>query len=67
MNILSLSRTEVIELINSGMLRKENLKHYDICKALSEGKKQNEVAAQFDVPDLRHVRYVKEKKCPNCR
>jgi hypothetical protein len=65
MNILSLSRQEVQGFIDSGLMRKEALTHYDICKAMAEGKKQEAVAEDFDTDD-RHIRWVKSKKCPDC-
>lgn len=67
MNILSLSREEIKELVDSGFMRKENLAHYDICRAIAMGKKQNEIADEFNIPDVRLVRYIKEKKCKDCR
>jgi hypothetical protein len=66
MNILQLTRKEVEFFISTGVMRPENLKHYDVCKKLSEGKKQNEVADEFNIPDIRHVRYIKSKKCNEC-
>lgn len=66
MKILSLSREEVKFFISTGVMRPENLKHFDICKAMAEGKTQNQVADQFGVPDVRHIRYIKSVKCPEC-
>jgi len=66
MNILALSRGEVVAFVESGMLRPENLRHYDICKELSSGKTQIEIAEQFQLSDSRVVRYIKENKCPDC-
>lgn len=66
MNILSLSREEVQHFIATGMFRPESLKHYDICRALQSGKTQNAVAQEFDLSDSRTVRFIKEKKCPEC-
>lgn len=67
MNLLSLSRGEVVAFVESGMLRPENIRHYDICKALAEGKKQNDIADQFEIPDVRLVKYIKSRKCPDCK
>lgn len=67
MNILSLSRVEVKNFVDSGLMREENLTHYDICKALADGKKQNAIAEEFNIPDVRLVRYIKQRKCPDCR
>jgi hypothetical protein len=66
MNILTLTREQVREQILNGKMRPENLKHYDICKAIAEGKKQNDIADDFEIPDTRHVRYIKHAKCREC-
>jgi len=67
MNILSLSRKQVEELIESGMIRKENLRHYDLCRALASGMTQEQAAENFNFTDDRYVREIKKKKCPNCK
>ena len=66
MNILSLSRKEVQDMIASGFMRPENLKHYDICKAMASGSTQEKTAEAFGIPDDRHIRYIKKTKCPDC-
>lgn len=66
MNILSLSRDEVQAFINSGFLKKEDMRHYDVCKAMAQGKSQFEVAREFNLTDDSHARYIKRKKCPEC-
>lgn len=66
MNILSLSRHEVEEFIRSGFLNSESLRHYDICKALSEKVPQEKVAEIFGVSDDSYVRKIKKRKCPDC-
>lgn len=66
MNILSLTRGEVVAFVESGFMRPETIKHYDICKALSDGKTQNEIAQEFKLSDSRVIRSIKEKKCPEC-
>lgn len=66
MNILSLSRKEVEDFIASGMMRKENLKHYDICKAMASGTTQEKAAEVFNVTDDRYIRRIKSRKCPDC-
>lgn len=65
MNILSLSRGEVVAFVAEGLFRPETLKHYDICKELQTGKTQADVADEFGVAD-RHIRRIKDKKCPDC-
>lgn len=67
MNILDLDRKELEKLVESGLMRPENLKHYDVCKQLAEGKKQNAIAEAMNIPDVRLVRYIKGKKCSECR
>jgi len=67
MNILKYTREEIERRISEGEMRKENLKHYEICRALAEGKKQNDVADQFNVSDVRNIRYIKSHKCKDCR
>ncbi len=66
MNILSLSRSEVVAFVDSGFMRPENIKHYDICTELASGKTQNEIAQKFNLGDSRRVRKIKETKCPEC-
>ncbi len=66
MNILDLTRKEVEFFISTGVMRPENLRHYDICKAMADGKTQDNVTREFGYSDIRAVRYVKHKKCPQC-
>lgn len=67
MNILSLSREELKEMVANGFLRKENLRHYDICKAMAQGTTQEKAAEIFGVTDDRYIRRIKERKCPECK
>ena len=66
MNILELDRKQIQDFISRGLMRPENLKHYDICRAMAEGKKQKEIAEEYRL-DNRNVRYIKSKKCPECQ
>lgn len=66
MNLLSLSRDEVKAFIDSGLMKKENLRHYDLCKAMSQGMTQEKAAEAFNLTDDRYVRKIKSKKCPDC-
>jgi hypothetical protein len=66
MNILSKSRQEVEELVNEGWLTKENLRHYDLCKAMASGMTQEKAAEKFNFTDDRYVRRIKQKKCKYC-
>ena len=66
MNILALKREEVQFFIGTGVMRPENLRHFDICKALASGMTQEKIAEKFNLTDDSHVRYVKNRKCPDC-
>ncbi len=66
MNILSFTREQVEEAVRTGWMNKKSLDHYDICKQLSQGKTQSQIAESLNIPDDRQVRYVKKKKCPDC-
>jgi rRNA maturation protein Nop10 len=65
MNILSLSRSEVVAFVEKGFFKDEDLKHYDICKELSSGKTQSSVSEKFGIDD-RWIRRIKQRKCPDC-
>jgi hypothetical protein len=67
MNILSLSRDQVKDMVDSGLMKKENLRHYDLCKAMAQGMTQEKAAEVFNLTDDRYVRKIKSKKCPDCR
>jgi hypothetical protein len=67
MNLLSKSREEVQALIDLGFLKKENLRHYDLCKAMAQGMTQEKAAEKFNLTDDRYVRKIKSKKCPDCK
>jgi uncharacterized protein YihD (DUF1040 family) len=66
MNILSLSRNEVVAFVESGFMKDADLKHYDICKELAAGKTQEKIAEQFNLTDDSYVRKIKKRKCPDC-
>lgn len=66
MNILALSRGEVVAFVESGIMKPENLRHYDICKELASGKTQEKVAEDFNLTDDSYVRKIKKRKCPDC-
>lgn len=63
-SITDLSREEV-EILGRIGFNKSSTLHYDICKALAEGKKQEQIAEDFHTGD-RIIRYIKSEKCPNC-
>lgn len=66
MNILSKSRKEIEDMVSSGMLRPENLKHYDLCMAMASGMTQMKATQEFGYTDERYLRRIKSKKCPDC-
>lgn len=65
MNILSLSRGEVVAFVQSAPSSYDLLREYDICKALAEGKTQIDIADKFGI-DERQVRRIKSRSCPEC-
>lgn len=67
MNILDLSRSQIEEMVKAGIMSKSNLRHYDICRALAEGKTQEKIAEAFNLTDDSHVRKIKNKKCAECK
>lgn len=66
MNILKYSKEEILRRVNEGEMRKENLKHYDICKELEKGGTAVAIAEKFNMSEERSIRYIKKKKCPDC-
>ena len=66
MSLLDYSRKQIEDLVNAGLLRRENLKHYDLCKAMAQGLTQEAAAEKFNLTDDRYVRMIKSKKCPDC-
>jgi hypothetical protein len=67
MNLLKYSREEILRRVNEGELSKENLRHYDLCKAMSQGMTQEKAAEAFNLTDDRYVRRIKYKKCRDCK
>lgn len=63
-SIIELTREEVENLGRIGFT-KASVQHFDICKALAAGRKQEEIAETFNIED-RMVRKIKSKKCPGC-
>lgn len=66
MRIIDLSREQIEEMVNSGLMDKANLKHYDVCKELSKGATAQDAADKVGLSDGRKVREIKKKKCPDC-
>ena len=67
MTILSFERKEIVALAEKGLMHKNAVRHYDVCKALSEGKTQERIAEEFNLNDDRAVRWIKDHKCPDCK
>lgn len=63
-SFMDLTREEVENLGKIGFF-KNSVQHYDVCKALAEGKTQAQVAEKFNIED-HTVRYIKRQKCPDC-
>ncbi len=66
MNILNLSRKEIEDMVKSGLMRPENLRHYDLCKAMAQGMTQEKAIEAFGYTDDRYIRRIKNKKCREC-
>lgn len=66
MNYLDFSREEIIALGKLGF-NKNSAFHYDICQEISRGVTYSEIASKFNIAEVKLVRYIKEKKCPDCR
>lgn len=62
MSILNLSRGDVVSFVRTGL---KSVVEYDICKELSEGKTQRDIAGKFGI-DERQVRRIKLRLCPEC-
>ena len=65
MNILSLSRGEVVAFTKSVPTPFDLIREYDICNELASGKTQIEIADKFGI-DERQVRRTKSRSCPEC-
>lgn len=66
MSILSRTRGEIEQMVRDGLLRPENLRHYDVCKAMAQGMTQEKAAEVFGFADDKNIRYIKKNKCPDC-
>lgn len=67
MNILNLNRDEVRRLVDQGWLNKKALNHYDVCKAIAQGKTQRQIAEEFNYSETVHISWIKKHKCPECQ
>lgn len=67
MNILKYSREQVKQFIDDGIMKPENLRHYDICKEIEAGKKtQGRLAQEFEISETKTIRNINKTKCPSC-
>lgn len=66
MKITNLSREEVKKLIDDGWLNKKALNHFDVCKAIAQGKTQSQIAEEFHYSETKSIRWIKQHKCPEC-
>jgi len=66
MIITNLSREEVKKLMDDGWLNKKALNHYDVCKAIAQGKTQSQIAEEFNYSETKSIRWIKQHKCPDC-
>lgn len=65
MNILAYTKTQIVALVDDGLTREENIRHWEICKALSEGKTIEMVAEDFHM-HTRNIDKIKKNKCKKC-
>jgi DNA-binding NarL/FixJ family response regulator len=67
MTILNYTREQVEALVSDGLMNKKSVKHFDVCKAIAEGKTQNQIAKELDYSETKTIRWIKQHKCPDCR
>ena len=67
MTILNFERDQVVALAESGLMNKKSILHFDVCKALKEGKTHEKIAELFNLCDDSMVRWIQRHKCPDCR
>lgn len=67
MTILNFERSQIVAFAENGMMNKKSVLHFDVCKALKEGKTAEKIAEQFNLAEPRHVWYIRDHKCPDCR
>lgn len=65
MNILSFPREVVEACARRGIMNKKSDFHFDVCKALADGKTLKQVADEFDIPDDT-IKWIKSRKCKDC-
>lgn len=65
--ILDFTRDQIKKLVENGMLNKKSLRHYDVCKAIAEGKTQEQIAEELNYSETKSIRYIKAHKCKDCR
>lgn len=67
MNLLKYTREEIKKLVDDGIIKQTNLKHYDICKEIQQGNKtQGRIAQEFNFSETKTIRNINKSKCPDC-
>lgn len=64
--ITDYERSRIVCEAARGERNKKAPLHWDICKAISEGKNTFDIADEHNV-DERHVRRIRDTKCSDCR
>ncbi len=67
MSILKFERNQIVAMATEGLLNKKSIIHYDVCQALKEGKTAEKIAELFQIAEIRHVWWIRDHKCPDCR
>jgi DNA-binding NarL/FixJ family response regulator len=63
---MKFTRLQIMEMVKDGFLNKKSVTHFDVCKALAEGKTQNQVAEEKDIRETKTIRVIKLHKCKYC-
>ena len=66
MTILDLTREQIAALIESKLMNKNAIKHYDVCKEIAKGRPQNSIAEDHGYAESAHIRWIHKNKCPEC-
>lgn len=66
MSLLKFERSQIVALVENGLMNKATIMHYDICKAILSGETQEKIAERFGLSEDRVVRLIRDKKCPEC-
>jgi len=66
MSLLDYSIEEVRKRVEAGELNKKAVLHYEVCKAIAQGKTQSKIAEEFNYSETKSIRWIKQHKCPDC-